>query len=154
MAGATAKRMLINAAAQQWEIDPSECSAADGVISNGKGETLTYGDVAKVASDLEAPKEEEVTLKESKDYKIIGTDRGNVDMENIITGQPLFGIDTKKEGMLYASVMRPPAFGQTLASFDDSETMKVSGVKGVYQFNATTTTDAVSYTHLTLPTKA
>ena len=133
MTGATAKRMLVNAAAKQWEVDPSECSVADGVITNGKGDQLTYGEVAKVAADMEVPKEEDVTLKEAKDYKIIGTDRGNVDMDDIITGKPLFGIDTKREGMMYATVLRPPAFGQKLKSVDDSEALKVAGVKGVYK---------------------
>jgi len=135
MAGATAKRMLVNAAAKQWEVEPSECSVSEGVITNGKGDKLTFGEVAKIASDMETPKEENVTLKETKDYKIIGTDRGNVDIENIISGKPLFGIDTKREGMLYASVLRPPAFGQTLKSVDDSEALKVTGVKGVYKIN-------------------
>lgn len=133
MAGATAKRMLVNAAAKQWEVEPSECSVADGVITNAKGDQLTFGEVAKIASDMEVPKEEDITLKETKDYKIIGTDRSNVDIEEIISGKPLFGIDTKREGMLYASVMRPPAFGQKLKSYDDSAALKVSGVKQVVQ---------------------
>ena len=131
MAGATAKRMLINAAAKQWEVDPSECSVVDGVISNSKGETLGFGSVAKMASTMEVPKEEEVKLKETKDYKIIGTDKGNVDMEGIITGKPLFGIDTKREGMKYAAVLRAPAFGQKLVSVDDSEALKIAGVEQV-----------------------
>ena len=133
MTGATAKRMLVRAAAEQWKVDPSECKVSDGVISNAKGETLTYGAVAKAASDIEIPKDEEVKLKETKDYKIIGTDKGNVDIEPIITGKPLFGIDTKREGMLYATVTRPPAFGQKIKSYDDSEAMKVAGVKKVIQ---------------------
>ncbi len=135
MAGATAKRMLVNAAAKEWEIDPSECSVSEGVISNGKGDKLTFGAVAKAASTMDVPKEEDVVLKEAKDYKIIGTDRSNVDIDNIITGKPLFGIDTKREGMLYATVLRPPAFGQKLKSVDDSEALKVAGVKGVYKIN-------------------
>ena len=131
--GATAKRMLVKAAAQQWEVDPSECTVSEGVISNAKGDKLTYGEVAKAASSIEIPKEEEVKLKETKDYKIIGTDRGNVDIEEIITGKPLFGIDTKREGMMYAAVTRPPAFGQKIKSYDDSEAMKIAGVKQVIQ---------------------
>ena len=131
--GATAKRMLVKAAAQQWEVDPSECTVSEGVITNAKGDKLTYGEVAKAASSMEIPKEEEVTLKETKDYKIIGTDRGNVDIEEIITGKPLFGIDTKREGMMYAAVTRPPAFGQKIKSYDDSEALKVTGVKKVIQ---------------------
>jgi isoquinoline 1-oxidoreductase beta subunit len=131
MTGATAKRMLVNAAAKQWEIDPAECSVADGIISNGKGETLGFGEVAKMASTMEVPKEEEVKLKATKDYKIIGTPKGNVDMEGIITGKSLFGIDTKRDGMMYASVLRAPAFGQKLVSVDDTEALKVVGVQKV-----------------------
>ncbi|MFK7771369.1 MAG: molybdopterin cofactor-binding domain-containing protein [Saprospiraceae bacterium] len=131
MAGATAKRMLVNAAAKQWEIDPTECTVSDGMISNGKGETLGFGEVAKMASTMEVPNEEEVKLKETKDYKIIGTPKGNVDMENIITGKPLFGIDTKRDGMMYAAVLRAPAFGQKLVSVDDTEALKVTGVQKV-----------------------
>ena len=118
---------------RQWEIDPSECTVSEGIISNGKGDKLTYGEVAQAASEIEIPKDEEVKLKETKDYKIIGTDRGNVDLEDIITGKPLFGIDTKREGMLYAAVTRPPAFGQKIKSYDDSEAMKIAGVQKVIQ---------------------
>ena len=67
-------------------------------------------------------------------FKIIGTDRGNVDIHKIITGQPLFGLDTQREGMQYAVVLRPPAFGQKLVSFDDSETKKINGVNEVVKF--------------------
>mgnify|MGYP000855140606 CR=1 FL=1 len=131
MAGATAKQMLVNGAAKQWQIDPSECSVADGIISNKKGESFGFGDVAKVASTMEVPKEEDVKLKKTEDYKIIGTDRGNVDIEEIITGKPLFGIDTKREGMMYAAVLRAPAFGQKLISVDDTEALKVKGVQKI-----------------------
>lgn len=131
MAGATAKQMLTNAAAKRWNVDPSECTVSDGIITNAKGETLGYGDVAAEAATMEVP--ENVLLKDLKTFKIIGRDTRNVDIDDIITGKPLFGLDTKREGMQYATVMRPPSFGQKLVSFDDSETLKVKGVKGVYQ---------------------
>jgi len=131
MAGATAKQMLINAAAKKWEIDPSECTVSEGVISNGKGETLGYGEVASEAAGMEVP--EKVPLKDVKDFKIIGTDTRNVDIDEIITGKPLFGLDTQVDGMKYASVVRPPSFGQKLISFDDTEALKVNGVEAVYQ---------------------
>ena len=131
MAGATAKQMLTNAAAKKWGVDPSECTASEGIITNAKGETFGYGEVASDAASMEVP--EEVPLKEPKDFKIIGQDTRNVDIDNIITGKPLFGLDTQKEGMLYATVMRPPSFGQKLISFDDSDALKINGVKSVYQ---------------------
>ena len=131
--GATARKMLVNAAAKQWEVDAAECTVSNGVITNAKGDKISFGEIAKAASEMEIPADEEVVLKETKDYKIIGTGRGNVDIEPIITGKPLFGIDTKKEGMLYASVLRAPAFGQRLKSLDDTDALKVSGVQQVIQ---------------------
>lgn len=127
--GATTKQMLINAAAAKWGVDASECSAKAGVITNAKGETLGYGDVVKEAAVLEVP--EAVALKDPKDFKIIGKGKGNVDIDKIITGEPLFGLDYKEEGMLYACVLRPPAFGQVLESFDDAMARNISGVVDV-----------------------
>jgi len=144
--GAFARQMLVNAAAARWGVDASECSAKQGVITNAKGETLGYGDVVTEAAVLESeraakrtalieslgdgeqPPEETIKLKDPKDYTLIGTDVGNVDIDKIITGKPLFGLDYKAEGMVYASVLRPPAFGQVLESYDDSETKAVPGV--------------------------
>lgn len=133
MAGATARQMLLMAAAAAWKVDESELSVANGIITNKKGETLSFGQVAAAAAVLEVP--EEVTLKEIKDFKIIGTGRTNVDLQNIITGKPLFGIDTKIDGMQYAVVLRAPAFGQKIVSVDDSATRKVNGVNDVIQFS-------------------
>jgi len=130
--GATAKQMLVNAAAARWGVDASECSANQGIIANAAGETLGYGDVVKEAALLEVP--EDVSLKEPKDYKIIGTDAKNVDIDGIITGKPLFGLDYNQEGMLYASVLRPPSFGKKLDSFDDSITKEMDGVVEVIKF--------------------
>ncbi|MBT8177492.1 MAG: xanthine dehydrogenase family protein molybdopterin-binding subunit, partial [Eudoraea sp.] len=130
--GATARQMLVNAAAAKWGVDPSECSTSEGVITNAAGETLGYGEVVNEAAQLEIP--EDVKLKDVNEYKIIGTDAQNVDIDEIITGKPLFGMDYKQEGMLIASVMRPPAFGQKLDSFDDSETRNIPGVVDVIKF--------------------
>ncbi len=127
--GATAKQMLVSAAAARWGVDVSECSVKEGIISNSKGETLGYGDVVNEAATLEVP--EDVNLKEPKDFKIIGKGKRNVDIDKIITGKPLFGLDYKEEGMLYASVLRPPAFGQILESFDASQAKAMQGVVDV-----------------------
>lgn len=131
-AGATARHMLVLAAANRWGVDPAECKTAAGIITNASGESLSYGDVASEAGLLEVP--EEVSLKEVSDFSIIGTPRGNVDMDKIITGKPLFGIDTRREGMVYAVAMRPPAFGQKLSSFDDTQARLINGVSDVLQF--------------------
>jgi isoquinoline 1-oxidoreductase beta subunit len=124
--GATARQMLVNAAAAKWGVDASTCSAVDGVITNANGDKLGYGDVVKEAAALEVP--ENVKLKDPSEYTIIGQDIVNVDIEKITTGKPLFGLDYKEEGMVYAAVLRPPAFGQKLKSFDDSKARAVNGV--------------------------
>ncbi|MFT4532939.1 MAG: isoquinoline 1-oxidoreductase beta subunit [Saprospiraceae bacterium] len=131
-AGATARQMLINAAAMQWEVEPSEVTANNGILTGPAGQVLGYGDVASAAATMDIP--ENVPHKKITDFKIIGSDKKNVDLQNILTGKPLFGIDTKREGMQYAVVMRPPAFGQKLVSFDDVEARKVSGVNDVIKF--------------------
>ena len=144
--GATARQMLVNAAAAKWGVDASECSAKQGVITNGKGETLGYGDVVNEAAALENERATEraakiaalaegeempaetIKLKDPKDFTLIGTDIGNVDIDKIITGKPLFGLDYKAEGMVYATVLRPPAFGQVLESYDATAAKAVPGV--------------------------
>ncbi len=130
--GATARQMLINAAAAKWGIDAAECTVEEGVISNSKGDKLGYGEVAVEAAAMDVPKD--VHLKEPKDYKIIGQDIQNVDIDEIITGKPLFGLDYKREGMLYASVLRPPAFGQKLKDFDDAVARSKEGVVDIIKF--------------------
>ena len=130
--GATARQMLVNAAATKWGVDPSECSVSEGVVTNAAGDQLGYGELVTDAAQLEVP--EGVTLKDPEDYKIIGTSRVNVDIDEIITGKPLFGLDYKVDGMVYACSVRPPAFGQTLESYDDAEARKVNGVIDVVAY--------------------
>lgn len=132
MAGGTARQMLILAAAKKWGVDPTTCTTEAGVIKNAAGATITYGEIAGEAVGMEVP--EEVPLKDPADFKIIGTSRSNVDMDGILTGQPLFGLDYKEEGMAYAVVLRPPAFGQQLDSFDDAAAKSVNGVSQVIRF--------------------
>ena len=108
--GATTRQLLVNAAAIKWNVDASTCSASKGIITNVNGDKLGYGEVVKEAALLEVP--ENVKLKKIKDFTIIGQEIINVDIDKIITGKPLFGLDYKAEGMQFASVLRPPAFGQ------------------------------------------
>ena len=131
--GATAKQMLINAAAAQWGVEASTCTASKGIITNANGDELHYGQVVNQAATMEVP--EGVSLKEVKDYTIIGTDTKNVDIDKIITGKPLFGLDYVAEGMVYAAVQRPPAFGNTLESVDDADARAVDGVIDVIQYD-------------------
>ena len=130
--GATARQMLVNAAAKKWGVDPATCSVSDGIITNLNGDSLGYGEVVQEAAILEVP--EDVKLKESKDYKIIGQNIKNVDNHKIVTGKPLFGLDYSTKKMLYASVLRPPSFGKKLVRFDDGKTREIQGVIEVIRF--------------------
>ncbi len=132
--GAKTRQLLVNAAAQEMDVDPTECTTAKGVVYHKATEqSKTYGEVAALAATLEAP--EEVQLKNPKDFKIIGTDTRNVDGFNIAMGKPLFGIDTKKPGMKYATVVHPPAFGMKLASYDASAAKAMAGIDDVFEID-------------------
>lgn len=131
-AGATAKAMLMAAAADTWGVAVTDCYAEKGfVIHKSSGKKLSYGELATKAAGMPVPTN--VPLKDPKDFTIIGTRVKDVDAKAIVTGKPLFGIDTRKEGMLFAVVARPPAHGKKLQSFDDSAALKVNGVKKVVQ---------------------
>jgi isoquinoline 1-oxidoreductase beta subunit len=128
--GATAREMLTKAAAQTWNVPDAECVAEDGsVIHKASGKKLSYGELAAKAATMEVPLKPR--LKNHKDFKLIGTRVNDLDAHKITTGQPLYGIDTRRDGMLFAMVARPPAYGKTLGSVDDTEARKVNGVKNV-----------------------
>ena len=130
--GATARQMLLNAAATKWNVDVTTLSTSKGIITNANGDEFNYGDVVKEAALLEVP--EDVKLKDQKDFTIIGKDAVNVDIDKIITGKPLFGLDYKADNMMIASVLRPPAFGQKLVDYDDAKAKAVNGVVDVLKF--------------------
>ncbi|HEV8506839.1 MAG TPA: molybdopterin cofactor-binding domain-containing protein [Chitinophagaceae bacterium] len=128
--GATARDMLVQAAALTWKVPSAECTAEDGsVVHKASGKKLTYGALSSKAASLDIPSRP--MLKNRKDFKLIGTRIKDVDAHKITTGQPLYGIDTRRDGMLFAMVARPPAYGKTLGSVDDTEARKVNGVKNV-----------------------
>lgn len=134
MAGATARKMLMQAAADGWSVPIEELSTSEGIITHkASGRTISYGEVASRAAQLEVPAE--VTLKEVKDFKIIGSSRKNVDGPAIVTGKPLFGLDYKREGMVTAMIIHPPAFGLKLKSFDAEEAKSMPGIIDVFSIN-------------------
>ncbi len=126
MAGATAKTMLVTAAAKQWNTTPEQCTVRNGIIYGPDGQEGHYGLFAAAAANVEIP--ETINLKEPKDYKIIGQEKRNVDINKIIKGESAYGIDTNRDNMVYAMMTRPPAFGQKLISYDDTDTKNVNGV--------------------------
>ena len=133
MAGATARTMLREAAAAAWQVPANEITTEAGMLHHkASGKSAGFGEMASAAAKLEVPKEVEV--KEPKDFKIIGTSKKNVDGKKIVTGQPLFGLDYRKEGMLIAMIAHPPAFGLKLKSVDDSNARTMPGIKDVFTF--------------------
>jgi len=132
MAGATARRMLLEAAAKQWQVPVGELTTSKGIIQHKKTDkSISYGEVASAAASIPVPKE--VELKDPKDFKIIGASQKNVDGKNIVTGKPLFGIDVQREGMLIAMIEHPPAFGMKLKSFDAAAAKAMPGIKDVFE---------------------
>ncbi|MEA1784673.1 molybdopterin cofactor-binding domain-containing protein [Arenibacter sp. GZD96] len=130
-AGATARQMLIAAASQQWNVPKDEITTDAGMLKHlGSTRSAHYGEVASLAASLPVP--EDVPLKEISDFKIIGTSQKNVEAKNIVTGKPLFGIDTYAEGMLTAMIVHPPAFGMKLKSFDVEKAKAMPGIKAVF----------------------
>ncbi|MDW7692528.1 molybdopterin cofactor-binding domain-containing protein [Flammeovirgaceae bacterium SG7u.111] len=131
IAGASARHMLREAAAQAWQVPVEEVTTEMGTLLHKKsGKSASYGELASTAVKLPVP--EEVNLKDIQDFKIIGTSKKNIDAQNIVTGKPLFGIDTYKEGMLIAMIVHPPAFGLKLKSIDGSEARKMPGIKDIF----------------------
>lgn len=131
MAGATARTMLVTAAANAWQVPVTEITTDAGVISHtASNKSAGYGEMASAAAAIEVP--EKVALKEPKDFKIIGTDRKNVDGLDIITGKPLFGLDIQEEGMLTAMIVHPPAFGMKFKSMDAEAVKTMPGIKDVF----------------------
>lgn len=131
-AGATAKFVLVAAAAKTWNVPAAEIKVEKGIISHeGSGKKGHFGEFVTEASTMTAP--EEVTLKDKKDFKIIGTPVKNVDSKEMYTGQPMYGLDFYREGMLHAMIQRAP-FGMKIKSVDDSAARGVTGVKDVITF--------------------
>jgi len=131
-AGATARRMLLEAAAKRWGVDVTTCSTEKGVVKHPSGKQATYGELAAEAAKITPPAD--VPLKDRKDFKIIGTFVKNVDNREILTGKPIYGMDFQREGMLIGMVQHPPAFGMKLKSFDGSAAKAMPGIVDVVSF--------------------
>jgi isoquinoline 1-oxidoreductase beta subunit len=127
---ATAREMLIQAAATKWGVDKAECYAEGGhVLHKPSGKRLHYGELVEAASKLEAPKE--VVLKKRSEYKLIGKPLRRLDTPMKTNGTAVFGLDKEIPGMLHAAVERNPRLRGKVKSFDDTATRKVPGVKHV-----------------------
>ncbi|MBC7627223.1 xanthine dehydrogenase family protein molybdopterin-binding subunit [Ferruginibacter sp.] len=132
-AGATARAMLIQSAATQWNVPSTECTASNGfVLHAATGKKAGFGELAAKAATLPVPKD--VVLKDRKDFKIIGQSVKNVANKSIVTGKPLFGLDFYREGMLFAMIQRPPAFASKIKTVDSTAAKAMPGIVEVVVF--------------------
>jgi isoquinoline 1-oxidoreductase beta subunit len=130
-AGATARQMLIEAAAQTWQVPVDQVSTEAGTLHHKQsGRSAAYGEMASAAAKMPVPAN--VKLKGKNSFTIIGTPQKNVDGAAIVSGKPLFGLDIKRKGMLIAMITHPPAFGMKIKSVDDSAARAMPGIRDVF----------------------
>jgi isoquinoline 1-oxidoreductase beta subunit len=137
--GAAARIMLVQAAADQWQVPASELTVANGVITHAaSGRSTSYGKVATAAAKLTAPDPKSIKLKNPKDWKVAGKPMKRLDTADKVNGGKKFSIDLNLPGMLHAAIQACPVFGGKLASFDEAKVSGMPGVKGVVKVNDTT----------------
>ena len=130
VAGATARLMLVQAAAQQWQVDPASCSTANGVVSHApSGRTAGYGELIDAANTQPVP--QDPPLKDPKNFTLIGKSLKRLDTPNKTDGKVVYGIDAMLPGMKFATLAQCPVFGGKIAHVDDSAAKKVPGVQQV-----------------------
>lgn len=135
--GAAARTMLVSAAAKKWGVDSASLTTARGaVVQPSSGKSLTYASLAKAAAAETPPDLAKVQLKDEKTFTIIGKSKPGVDVPKIVKGEPLYGIDTSLPGMVHAAIVKCPAHGGTVASFDDAAAKAIPGVLGVVAVNS------------------
>ncbi|HEY6643238.1 xanthine dehydrogenase family protein molybdopterin-binding subunit [Povalibacter sp.] len=135
--GAAAREMLIAAAAANWKVPAAECFAADSVITHRpSGRKVTFGVVATAAAGMTPP--ENVTLKDPKEWKLIGKPVARLDTVDKTNGKQIFGADLQLPGMLNATVRACPIFGGNVKSFDEAAVARMPGVRKVLQIDART----------------
>ncbi len=130
VAGATARFMLIQAAARQWDVPAAECETdLHVIVHRATNRRAGYGELATAASRFPVPKQEELKLKPKSAWRYIGKGSVSYDLEALVTGKAIYGMDARMDGMVYASIERPPVLGGKVKSFDDKEPLKVAGVR-------------------------
>jgi isoquinoline 1-oxidoreductase beta subunit len=129
MAGATARTMLILAAAERWRVDPAHCRAENAKVTNAQGKVLTYGELADAAAKQPMPKD--VKLKPKSNFQIIGKSRARIDTPGKVDGSAEFGLDVKLPRMLYAALAQSPVLGGKVKALDSSAAERMAGVRKV-----------------------
>lgn len=128
-AGATARLMLIRAAAAQWGVSPQDCRTdLHAVVHAATGRRLGYGELASAASKLPVPKPAELQFKKKEDWRYVGKKMDSIDLADICTGKAMYGMDARMEGMVYASIEHPPVLGGKVKSYDDKAPLQIPGV--------------------------
>jgi isoquinoline 1-oxidoreductase beta subunit len=128
--GAVARQLLVEAAAETWDVDPGGCTTESGTVIHPDGTTrLAYGELVETASKLEPPARPE--LQEVSRYNIVHTDKGHWDAPLIVTGKATFGLDVRQPGMLFAAIARCPVFGGTYTGYEEADAKAVAGVKQI-----------------------
>ncbi|MBN8576104.1 MAG: xanthine dehydrogenase family protein molybdopterin-binding subunit [Cytophagales bacterium] len=135
-AGASARMMLEQAAAQKWGIDVSECKAQNHEVISTNGKRIGYGALTEIASKLEVPADDKILLKQKADWKYIGKKINLFDTPDIIKGKAVYGIDVVKPGMKYAVILRCPVAGGKAATYSSNAAMQVPGVVKVFELKA------------------
>ena len=137
-AGAGAKAMLVAAAARQWEVDASQITAQDSVLTHAaSNRSATYGSLAAAAAQMPVPDPNSLKLKTRADYRLIGKRYRGVDDPKVVSGQPLFGIDMQRPGMVYANYTKCPAAGGKVRSFNVDEIKAQRGVLDAFALDGT-----------------
>ncbi len=132
LVGATVRTMLVQAAAQTWGVPATECRAENATVIHSSGKSLKYGQLVAKASTLPVPEKDAVTLKQPKDFKLLGKRVAQFDSPKIVTGKSLFGIDVKLPGMVYAVYEKCPAFGGKVVSANLDQIKTLPGVKDAF----------------------
>lgn len=128
-AGATARMMLESAAASKWGVPATECQAKNHEVVHAKSDRkLGFGELVPLAAKQPVPKKEHLKFKSPAEYRYVGKNVPIADLDDILAGHAVFGMDARVPGMVYASIERPPVFGGKLKSVDDAEARKVRGV--------------------------
>jgi CO/xanthine dehydrogenase Mo-binding subunit len=129
-AGATARIMLVTAAAQRWKVDPASCQAAKGIVTHPPtGKKLSYGELADAAAKVPVPAE--VTLKDPKNFTLIGTPAKRLDSPEKVNGTAMYSIDVRLPGLKFATLAASPVIGGKVASLDESKAKAIPGVRQI-----------------------
>jgi isoquinoline 1-oxidoreductase beta subunit len=145
-AGATARDMLITAAAARWRVPPAQCSARDSIITHQpSGRSLTYGAVAEEAAKVEPSTD--ITLKRPEDWRLAGTPQKRLDVRDKVIGAPVYAIDVRLPDMLYAAIVHSPVFKGTPKSIDESSIAGMKGVRRVVRMDDAVAVIADSWWH-------